>query len=131
MNDSTVNLASVSEAETSYRSSPNSPHPSLSSDHMGLEIISIFDDSYLENNIWELLGGRKLFFWVVRHPYINVDRRINHTEVLMTLSILLEDEVRANFQMRDLARDFIQVFLQMLHYEPSKVEVLEYLNLQS
>lgn len=49
----------------------------------------------------------------------------------MSPFILLEDEVRANFQRRDLARDSIQVQLQMLHYEPSNAEVLEYLNLQS
>lgn len=42
---------------------------------------------------------------------------------------LLEEEIHANLQRRDLAIDFIQTCLKTLGHEPSDVEVLEHLNI--
>lgn len=43
--------------------------------------------------------------------------------------VLSKDEVHANMQRREHARDFIQIRMQTEGYEPSDTEVLEHLNL--
>lgn len=122
MSDNTVNLASDSKVETLSRSFPDSPHPSLSNDHMGLEVTSISHDSESEwvygNSLEEDNSSSRSLDSLIP----NFVGRINHAEVPIPPYILS--------QWDGLARHFIQVRLKTLGYEPRDAKVLEHLNLQ-
>lgn len=63
-------------------------------------------------------------YWSLDALIINVDKGINNNEVYMPHSILSEEEVRANFQRKELAKDFTQVRLSIEGCEPSTAKVL-------
>lgn len=60
---------------------------------------------------------------------MNVGGRTTRVEVSMPHHVLSKDEVHANMQRREHARDFIQIRMQTEGYEPSDTEVLGHLNL--
>lgn len=86
--------------ETLSSSSPASPHPSLSSDHVGPEIVHVYDDSKLEkvsgNFLDEETSSSKSLYALIS----NIGKTTTLVEVPIPLYVLFEEEVRANFQRR-------------------------------
>lgn len=79
----TINLVSDSKVETSYGLSPTSPHPPLSNDHVGSEIISIFYYFSLKRVSRNSSEGNTSSSESLGTLVSNVTGRINNTEVPM------------------------------------------------
>lgn len=107
MNDFEVEISPASPMGASF-----DPYlPSLSNDHIGSEIIHISDDSYSEGGSRDSSREETLSFGSLYALISNVGGEINCIEVPMPHCFLSEEGVRANLQIKEHARDYIQLCL--------------------
>lgn len=101
-----VDLMGDLEFNTSSRSSPDSPHHSISIGQVGPIFLFISDD-YGSEGMFETTFEEKTSSSRSLDTLSNIGGRITHSEVPMPPRVQSEENIKADLQMRELAIDFI------------------------